>query len=289
MDIERLREIVSELPGLRFALLSGNHGDPMMHPKIHDMVNLFRSAQVVTNGGVGKIETYTQIAKYMIFNANKDIEYMKKFYPTAKIDIDEWKKVHHGSIVFSIDGLSDTNHIYRQDVVWERVMERATAFIAAGGYATWKFVIFKHNAHQIEEARQLSLDMGFKKFELVNDERNYGPIRDNTGTIINWLLPHDREVEPIVIDDALAISLLYEPFNLQPDHTGVIIDCEVKRDHRIYVNVRGEILPCCYQGVNQRIHPVGNSIQEQLTNYSYLEQSWGKKDCDETCYLACKR
>ena len=44
-----------------------------------------------------------------------------------------------------------------------------------------------------------------------------------------------------------------------------------------------------YHGVNQRIHPVGDSIQEQLNNYSYLEQSWGKKDCDETCHSACKR
>ena len=131
--------------------------------------------------------------------------------------------------------------------------------------------------------------MGFKQFELVNDERNYGPIRDNTGTIINWLLPHDREVEPIVIDDDFEISLLYKPFNLQNDYTGVTIDCELKRDKLLYLNVRREILPCCYHGVNQRIHPVGDSIQEQLNNYSYLEQSWGKKDCDETCHSACKR
>jgi hypothetical protein len=34
--------------------------------------------------------------------------------------------------VFSIDGLADTNHIYRVDVNWDNVMSNAEAFISAG-------------------------------------------------------------------------------------------------------------------------------------------------------------
>ena len=61
---------------------------------------------------------------------------------------------------FSIDGLEDTNHLYRQDVEWDKIMERAKKFIGAGGRAEWKFIIFRHNQHQVEEARSLSKELG---------------------------------------------------------------------------------------------------------------------------------
>ena len=35
-------------------------------------------------------------------------------------------------------------------------MENVNAFISAGGTAYWKFLIFKHNEHQVEEAKKLS-------------------------------------------------------------------------------------------------------------------------------------
>ena len=38
-------------------------------------------------------------------------------------------------VVFSIDGLEDTNHIYRKRVSWQKLMENAKAYIDAGGNA----------------------------------------------------------------------------------------------------------------------------------------------------------
>ena len=38
--------------------------------------------------------------------------------------------------VFSIDGLEDTNHIYRRNTVWKKIMENCQFFIAAGGQHT---------------------------------------------------------------------------------------------------------------------------------------------------------
>ena len=67
-------------------------------------------------------------------------------------------------VTFSIDGLEDTNHLYRQHVKWERVMENASAFINRGGCASWDYIVFKHNEHQVEEAKALSERMGFEKF-----------------------------------------------------------------------------------------------------------------------------
>ena len=46
-----------------------------------------------------------------------------------------------GSVIFSVDGLSDTNHLYRQGVVWNNVERSMDAFIEAGGRARWDFLI----------------------------------------------------------------------------------------------------------------------------------------------------
>jgi sulfatase maturation enzyme AslB (radical SAM superfamily) len=67
-------------------------------------------------------------------------------------------------ITFSIDGLEDTNHVYRRQVNWHRLMANVKAFISAGGQACWDFLIFKHNEHQIAEASYLAQSLGFKIF-----------------------------------------------------------------------------------------------------------------------------
>ena len=38
-----------------------------------------------------------------------------------------------GAVIFSVDGLQDTNHIYRQGVVWENVERSMRSFTGAGG------------------------------------------------------------------------------------------------------------------------------------------------------------
>lgn len=74
------------------------------------------------------------------------------------------KKAQNWYVTFSVDGLKDTNHLYRRNVVWDNLMNNITAFIKQGAYANWDFLIFKHNEHQVEEALALSKNLGFLKF-----------------------------------------------------------------------------------------------------------------------------
>ena len=69
-----------------------------------------------------------------------------------------------GAVIFSVDGLENTNHLYRQGVNWENCMKNSAAFISKGGRARWEFIIFDHNQHQIEEARELAKKMRFDDF-----------------------------------------------------------------------------------------------------------------------------
>ena len=73
--------------------------------------------------------------------------------------------------VFSIDGLEDTNHIYRVGVQFKKIMENAKAYIDTGASAHWDMLVFDHNKHQVDECRQLADTMGFTWFRSKETDR----------------------------------------------------------------------------------------------------------------------
>ena len=100
----------------------------------------FRYTEMETNGGARKLDFWKNMG---------DIS----------------KRNKNAMMYFSIDGLADTNEIYRKKVNWDKLMANIEAYIGAGGMASWKWLIFKHNEHQVEEARELAKKMGFIQFE----------------------------------------------------------------------------------------------------------------------------
>lgn len=75
-------------------------------------------------------------------------------------------------VYFAIDGLEDTNHIYRVNVNYDKLMSNVKTYIDNGGRAGWKYIVFNHNEHQIDDARQLSVDLGFESFGKRKSWRN---------------------------------------------------------------------------------------------------------------------
>ena len=133
-------DFVKQLDSL---FMCGNLGDPVVAKDSLEVMDYLRSQNpniwlsMNTNAGAKKPEWWSELAK--IFG-NK------------------------GHVIFSFDGLKDTNHLYRQNVNWDICMESSQAFIDAGGRARWDYLIFGHNQHQVEEAKELSERMGFEKF-----------------------------------------------------------------------------------------------------------------------------
>jgi len=131
-------------------LFCGVHGDPCVARDMYeiceyiDSVNPNISVRVNTNGGMRRSIWWEKLGK--LFSKHP------------------WSSSNYWSVTFSIDGLEDTNHIYRRNVDWKILMENAESFINAGGPAIWDFLIFKHNEHQIIEAKRFSEKMGFKEF-----------------------------------------------------------------------------------------------------------------------------
>lgn len=131
-------------------LFCGVHGDPCTAKDMLeiceyiDSVSDTTAVRVNTNGGMRRSPWWSQLGKLFAKHSDKINAY--------------W------AITFSIDGLQDTNHLYRRNVNWDILMENVSAYIDAGGLAIWDFLIFKHNEHQILEARDLSEKMNFNEF-----------------------------------------------------------------------------------------------------------------------------
>ena len=109
-----------------------------------------------------------------------------------------------GYVVFSLDGLEDTNHLYRQNTVWSKIMENAQAFINAGGRARWDYIVFAHNEHQVEQAESLATTMGFERFQYKKSARFFSNASGVT-----------KEMHQAGNRKGLSTALLQAPKNLK--------------------------------------------------------------------------
>ena len=171
-------------------------------------------------------------------------------------DVNWWQSLAAAGVKvrFGIDGLHDTNHIYRRGTNWNHIMKNAAAFIAAGGQAEWCFIVFKHNEHQVKEAEITSQRMGFRRFILKRTKRFHNQNKGEkvTGTPVVGLTgefeyfiepPTDPQYQLPLNDGALSQSSSYENHLLTTP-----IDCIAAKQKMIYVSAKGLILPCCWLG-----------------------------------------
>jgi len=141
--------------------------------------------------------------------ALQDTEWWKKLAAITKHNIRSY-------VVFSIDGLEDTNHVYRRNVDWNKLMENVKAFIAAGGSAHWDMLVFKHNEHQVESAKQFATQLGFRFFR----------------TKVSSRFDTKFDLEP--------------PTEHKVEWKNVAFSCMAQDTKSLYLSAEGYWYPCCY-------------------------------------------
>lgn len=269
---------------LRFIQLCGNFGDPIAAKDTAEILEYFRgenpklSLGIHTNGGIRTTEWWQRVGRVL----SQSGDYCK----------------------FGLDGLEDTNHIYRRNTNWQKIIENVKSFIDAGGVAHWEFLVFRHNEHQVEEARSLAQAMGFKEFYVKKTSRFFDyrlgkniefPIMNRNGEVIDHLYPPQNEdfVNPVSrfqdqknlnstisnkvtekmknhIEQAVVESatLLKEHGSIRNYLNETGIDCMSVRDRSVYISARGEIYPCCFLGGQVRYSRPGEDGERisRLTN-----------------------
>jgi MoaA/NifB/PqqE/SkfB family radical SAM enzyme len=166
-------------------------------------------------------------------------------------------------VVFSIDGLEDTNHIYRKNTNWSKIIRNAQAYISTGASAHWDLLVFDHNKHQVDSAQQLARDMGFTWFRSKSTDRwDTYPINEKL-----------KPAEPYVIKNYDKVDII----------------CEKNRDNSIFIDYRGEVWPCCHMA-EAYLNEIGKNKHEDIRQYSNKElmKKYHEKLITEPFYV-CRR
>lgn len=218
--------------------MCGNFGEPAAASDCLNIFKYFKSTNnnitlgMNTNGSIRNKDWWTELARLF----------------TGPLDY----------VVFSIDGLEDTNHVYRRQTVWQKIMDNASAYISAGGVAHWDMLVYEHNEHQVEQCIQLAKDMGFSWFRAKVSKRFIQ-------TPVTFLNPPNGFKLPNVIEKG-AIS------------------CHAIKEKSIYVAGNGHILPCCWFGAET--FTLDSYAKELLNDWNKLKASWTTQPhriCTNTC------
>jgi len=216
------------------------------------------------------------------------IEYLRKHNPTMWISMntnagarDEkwWSKLaktigRNGNVIFSVDGLKDTNHLYRQNVQWDIVQRSMKAFIAAGGRARWDFLIFEHNQHQVDEAEELSQTMGFEKFVAKktgrfitanSEKKEQHQAVDRKGNKTAELKKPDEKYQNAAIKQYDTVKAKHGSMDAYYDSAE--IHCKVKDEGNLFITAEGLALPCCWTAGRMYKWWNANPKTEQIWNF----------------------
>ena len=204
LSINQILKVIDEdkIRQLDKMFMCGNYGDPAAGKYTLDIFNNFRSI----NPGIT-----------LGMNTNGAIQSTFWWHILAKIMTQS-----RDYVVFSIDGLENTNATYRKNVNWDKLMSNIRAFIDAGGPAHWDMLVYKHNQHQVNECEQLARAMGFKWFRAKVSKRPF--------------------------TETLQFPTGWQPIKTQ----STTIICHALVEKSAFIDAKGNLGPCCWLGTRQQ-------------------------------------
>jgi sulfatase maturation enzyme AslB (radical SAM superfamily) len=152
MNFESLMRFLTANTGLQEIVFCGAYGDPIYHPQLPQILRGIKKALPAC-----RVFTETN-------GSHRD--------PKWWAELGEAAGPKH-TFSFSLDGLEDSNHIYRVGTNWESIIEGAKALRKTHrGIMLWKMILFSHNEHQVNEMHERSLELGFNSFKIVESVRH---------------------------------------------------------------------------------------------------------------------
>jgi len=191
--------------------MCGNNGDPIYHSQFHKLCKKLKDNNckiTITTNGSSKTKAW-------------------------------WKKLNaildqEDTLIFSIDGLEDTNHLYRKNAKWKSIMGAIEVFAERKCKLHWKYIVFKHNQHQIKDAKQLSTRLKFDHFRLEHSDRWLGK---------KELMP-DREF--VDTDYQKKQQILIDPNYKTEMKPMCLVNNQPSKS--LYIDAEGDFYPCCWIG-----------------------------------------
>jgi MoaA/NifB/PqqE/SkfB family radical SAM enzyme len=218
---------------LKTMYMCGNLGDPIVARDTLEIFRYFRKhnptmwLSMNTNAGAKNEEWWRQLAE--VFG-------------------------RMGTVIFSVDGLRDTNHLYRQGVVWDNVERNMKAFISAGGRARWDYIIFGHNEHQVAEAEALANEWGCDRFQKKKSARFFTAnskakdqhqAQNRKGTDTQLIQkPQKLDNQNLALLKQKEIEKTYG--SMTEYYNTCSIRCKAVEKKEIFITAEGLLMPCCW-------------------------------------------
>lgn len=257
--------------------LCGGFGDPLVARSFDDVLDyVWRENSTVridiyTNGSLNKAAWWSELAE--------------------RID-------GRGQVVFGIDGLEDTHALYRIGTSFEHVIRNARRFIEAGGRAQWDFLVFRHNQHQVDAARDMAKALGFVSFSPKVSGRFYKryyeetpsmespqgfasfPVYDRSGSHVYDLeLPRDPRFRNPTLERLKSEVTAHG--SIKPTLDRACVACRAIDDRTCFISAEGTVFPCCWTyGASKYGDVFGMSESENLQVAELLARHGGAAAID---------
>lgn len=272
ITFEVFKNIIDRNKPFRGYNFCGNWGDPLTAKDFLKIIEYIAKADVTisihTNGSLRSKDFYKKLGELLSVN-------------------------RQNSLTFSIDGLKDTNHIYRRHTNFDKIIENAKSYIHnTKAKSIWMFIPFKHNEHQINEAEIISKTLGFSNFAINNSAR--------------FLLRGINKFQFFENNEEFFI----EPPSKTPKYINYegTIQCRAMRDRKVYLSCEALLWPCCWLETAYRVRDDKalsdildvNDISDLNANrytveeimdsdiYKLIKMHWDKgqpKTCNDKCGL----
>ena len=230
-DLKRIFPTTTHIADKEFKFC-GVLGDPAIHPQFADMIEYLLQhggrTSISTNGAVGSVDMWRRIG-------NLAQQYHKMFF-----------------IQWCIDGHRETNHIYRVNTKWNVLERNINAFCETVGEYTaraqWVFIVFDHNEHELDIAKQHAERLGFKfatRTGMRNSYNNWvaelGKKNNKQKKVITTTgdKEHKRKDEVYKLDKLIA--------NNEVDNSIInTISCKYVHEGEIFIGSNLSMWPCCF-------------------------------------------
>lgn len=227
--------------------LEGRWGDPIMHPNLPEMLETFCSVHpdavifITTNGGWQTPEYWKRLATVLSENS------------------------YFHRIDFNIDGLADTNHLFRRGTNFNTIMENLAAFNDAGGHSSWIMHVYDYNKDQIETAREKSEEIGCMEF---TTRRVHNPVT---------LIETDTERYKLTATDIDSVN--YNTWQFKDDSKMITVHkkmnslklktpCPWYNNGSIHIDPWGYVWPCNHiSAFTYNDDPMGVIVDDMFDEY----------------------
>lgn len=198
-DIDLLKNI--PLENIKGLTICGTVGDFIFYPKLKEFIK----------------ECYRRNPRLLMGFHTNGTAHNKKWW----IDFADILKYKTHNVVFGIDGFEDTYKLHRIGGSYKRVINNMKTFIEAGGTASWQFIVFKHNEHQLTKASALARELGCEDFIVRKSFMFDGPME-----------------KPDCFPNLITRSEYGKKSNTK-------INCRID-DGEVSILANGDVMPCCH-------------------------------------------